>query len=342
MSRRLASARRALRGLAIAGPGLMILGAARFASAQEPQAPSAVAVVPEVPKAATSSEPDEPLARARVRSSAGDHLFLAGHYAAALAEYSRAYDILEGHPKQYWVLHNLAACNERMFRYDVAVGLYEEYLRRAPPNEQDRAEVTAIVGTLRSLLATLVIESSVAGEVWLDDRRLGTAPGTWNVPAGSHILEVHAERYESERREVTLNAGQRHVDRFQLRRLSMNAGPQPGYFWVAAGLTGVAVIVGTTAGFEALSARERGRDRAALYLDTQPDAQRTRRWALASDAGFGAALLFGATATVLYFVTDWPNATSPTRREPAARSGRSLSFALAAPGHWGATLAGRF
>jgi hypothetical protein len=296
----------------------------------------------EVPKTATSSERDEPLTRARVLSAAGDRLFLAGHYAAALVEYSRASDILDGHPKQYWVLHNLAACNERMFRYDIAVALYEEYLRRAPPTETDRAEVTAIVRTLRSLLATLVIESSVSGEVWLDERRLGTAPGSWSVPAGSHIVEIRAERYESQRREVTLNAGQRHIDRFQLRRLSTNAGPRPAYFWVAVGLTGVAAIVGTTAGLQALSARERGRDRAALYLDTQDDAERTRRWALASDAGFGAALLFGATATVLYFVTDWPNAASPTRRERASGAGRSLSIAPAAPGGFGATLRGQF
>ncbi|HEX2669832.1 MAG TPA: tetratricopeptide repeat protein, partial [Polyangiaceae bacterium] len=181
---------------------------------------------------------DEALARARATVAIAEPLFLAGHYAAALAEYSRAYELLAGHPRQYWVLHNLAACNERLFRYDLAVELYEEYLRRAPATEDDRREVEAILGTLRSLLATLVIESPVAGSVWLDDRQLGASPGRWRVPAGRHIVEVRAERYESARREVQLNPGQIQVERFEMQLLYH--GPPRGYFWAAVGLTGAA------------------------------------------------------------------------------------------------------
>jgi hypothetical protein len=324
-------------------PARLMIGTTRLASAEEPEPNPPVTIVP-TPTAseASGSEHDEPLARARAVVAVAERLFLAGQYAAALAEYSRAYEILDGHPRQYWVLHNLASCNERMFRYDVAVELYEEYLRRAPLTEDDRGEVSAILETLRSLLATLVVESSVAGEVWLDDRRLGAAPGRWRVPAGRHLVEVRANSYESQRREVQLNAGQLQVDRFQLRRLSVNAGPPPAYFWAAVGLTGVATVVGTTAGLKALNAREQGRHEAALYLDTQQDAERTRRWALATDVSFGAAALFGATATVLYFVTDWQKPSGPERRAHEASSHRSLSVALFAPGGFGATLAGGF
>jgi len=317
--------------------------ATRLASAQEsePAAPS-----PRVQSSTTfegsPSESDETLTRARAVVAVAEPLFMAGHYAAALAEYSRAYQILDGHPRQYWVLYNMAACNERLFRYDLAVEQYEEYLRRAPASEPDRTEVSTILRTLRSLLATLVVESSVAGEVWLDDRRLGAAPGKWRVPAGRHIVEVRAQHYESQRREVQLNAGQQQVGRFELQRLSTSTGPPPAYFWVAVGLTGVATVVGTSAGLMALNAHEQGRERAALYLDTAAEAERTRHLALASDVGFGAAVLFGATATVLYFVTDWPKPEGHARpaREPNSR--RSLSVALAAPGGWGATLRGQF
>jgi tetratricopeptide (TPR) repeat protein len=334
---------RSLRLLVLALPTGLSLGTARLARAEEPEAKPAnsVAASP-VALGTPSSEPDEPLARARAVVALAEPLFLAGHYAAALAEYSRAYQILEGHPRQYWVLHNQAACNERMFRYDVAVELYEEYLRRAPPTEGDRREVSAILTTLRSLLATLVIESSVTGEVWLDDRRLGGTPGKWRIPAGRHIVEVRADRYESQRREVQLNAGQVQVDRFYLQRLSTYAGPPPAYFWVAVGLTAAATATGVTAGVMALSAREQGLQRAELHLDTSADAERTNHRALASDIGFGAAALFGVTATVLYFVTDWPKSGNPggRGREPSAR--RSLSLALAAPGGFGATLNGKF
>jgi hypothetical protein len=333
---------RSLLAMLIASLGVP-LGAARVANAQESVSPPASVVAPAAaPAAADTSERDEPLARARLLASTADRLFLAGHYAAALTEYSSAYDILKGHPKQYWVLHNLAACNERLFRYDVAVQLYEEYLRRAPPTEADRAEVAAILRTLGSLLATLVIESSVPGEVWLDDRRLGAAPGSWSVPVGRHIVEVRSEGYESKRLDVQLEAGQRHVDHVRLQRLSLNTGARPGYFWTAVSLTGVATIIGASAGLMALSARERGRDRAQLYLDTQPDAERTRRWALAADASFGAAVLFGATATVLYFVTDWRNSEPPIRRERAANPRRSLTWGLSAQHGLGAIAVGQF
>jgi len=328
--------------MAIGVSASLTIGSQRVANAEEPEPSPASPVVSSAAPESTGSKLDEPLARARALVAIAEPLFLAGHYAAALAEYSRAYQILDGHPRQYWVLHNLAACNERLFRYDLAVEQYEEYLRRAPATEADRAEVSAILRTLRSLLATLVVESSVAGEVWLDDRRLGAAPGRWRAPAGRHIVEVRAPSYESQRREVQLDPGQLQVNRFQLQRLSTSTGPPPAYFWIAVGLTGAATVVGASAGFATLSAREQGRERAALYLDTQAEAERTRHWALASDAAFGAAVLFGATASVLYFVTDWPNsrASEPPARGPSAH--RSFDVALAAPGGFGATLRGRF
>ena len=334
---------RSLKLLAIASWACMSVGATRPASAQEPQpAPPSLKVPAPGAAEAANAEHDAPLTRAREIAAVAEHLFLAEHYAAALAEYSRAYQILDRHPRQYWVLYNLAACNERMFRYDVAAELYEEYLRRAPGTEDDRKEVSAILRTLHSLLATLTVESSVAGEVWLDDRRLGAAPGTWRVPAGRHLVEVRANHYESQRREVQLEAGRRKVDRFELQRLSVNAGPPPTYFWIATGLTGVAVVVGATAGFEALNAHEQGRRQAALYLDTEQDGARTRRWALTSDIGFGAAALFGATATVLYFVTDWQKPGDPERRAREPGAPRSLGVALGTPGGFGGSLVGRF
>jgi tetratricopeptide (TPR) repeat protein len=332
-----------LRALAIAWSAGFTLAFARLARAEEPGAdsPSSQPASPAV-AAVADEERDEPLARARAVTALAEPLFAAGHYAAALAEYTRAYEILAGHPRQYWVLHNLATCNERLFRYDLAVELYEEYLRRAPPTETDRGEVSAILETLRSLLATLVVESSVAGEVWLDDRRLGIAPGKWRVPAGHHTVELRADRHESQRREVQLEPRQVQVDRFQLQLLSTYAGPPPGYFWAAVGLTGAATVAGATAGFMALNARQQGIQQAELHLDTSAQAERTRRLALASDVGFGAAVVFGATATVLYFVTDWPKPGHPAGRghEPSAQ--RSLSIALAAPGGFGATLCGKF
>jgi len=280
------------------------------------------------PSPVDSSPPtDYQLENARVIAARAERLFDAGHFRVALAEYTRAYDALAGHPRQYFVLYNLAACNERLFQYDVALQFYEEYLRRAPETEPDRAQVVAIMSTLRALLGTLVVDSSSPTSIWVDDRRLGTAPGRWLVPAGRHVVEARAELHESQRREIQLGAGQQLQLRFELERLSANTGPRPTYFWAATTLTGAALVTGTVFGVLALSARQDGRERAAYYLDSQADADRTRNYALAADIGFGSAALLGASATVLYFITDWSSAARPDAKRPASRGPTRIQLA---------------
>jgi hypothetical protein len=282
--------------------------AALAAEATQPVAPS---LAPSAAEAPTATANDAQLSHARAIVATAESLFVAGHPAAALVEYTRAYEVLRGHPRQYWVLHNLAACNERMFRYDVALRLYDEYLRRAPPTEEDRAEVQAVMRTLRSLLGTLVVHSDVAAEVWVDDRRLGTAPGKWLIPKGPHVVELRAAQYEAQQREVQLGPTQVVALRFALRRLSTYRGPPRAYFWGAAAVSSVAAVAGVTFGLMALDASADGRERASLRLDTSEDAERTRQLALAADVCFGTALLFGATAGVLFFVTEWSDAPRP-------------------------------
>jgi tetratricopeptide (TPR) repeat protein len=308
--------------------------ASRLASLVAPVTFAALMVraAPVTAQQETPSPPESPtpadvqLESARATATHAERLFDAGHFRAALAEYTRAYDALAGHPRQYFVLYNLAACNERLFQYDVALGFYEEYLRRAPAAEPDRAQVVAIMSTLRALLGTLVVESSASTSIWVDDRRLGHAPGRWLVPAGRHVVEARADLRESQRREVQLGAGQLLQLRFDLARLSTNTGPRPAYFWAATTLTGAALVTGTVFGVLALSARQDGEDRARYYLDTQAEADRTRDYALAADIGFGSAALLGASATVLYFMTDWSSgdrdsATRPTSRFSLASTG---------------------
>lgn len=281
------------------------------------------------------------LARARLIVRSAEPLFAAGHYEAALVEYTRAYEVLRGHPRQYWVLHNLAACNERLFRYDLALGLYEEYLRRAPASEQDRPDVMAVINTLRSLLGTLVVESAGSGtEVWIGDRRLGPAPGRWLVPKGRHVVEVRAALHEPQRFELQLGAAQTRTLRPELRRLSTYRGPSRVYFWTAAVAGGAALAAGATLGVLALSSRDEGEDRASVRLDTSEQSEHTRQLALAADLCFGGALLFGATASVLYFVTDWSD--TPPLAASAARSKTVARLALEPSGGARAELALEF
>jgi hypothetical protein len=274
-----------------------------------------------------AERPDEALALARKIVAKAKGFFDAGHYAAALAEYTRAYDVLDRHPRQYWVLHNLAVCHERLFHYDLALKLYEDYLRRAPQTESDRGEVAAVIRTLRALLGTVAVETAVAAEVWVDERRLGTAPGSWFVAAGRHTVEVRAAGYEAERLEIQIAARQTRVLRPKLRQLSSITGPSPAYFWIAAGAGAASAVAGATFGILALGSQNEGLERSEMHLDTSEQSERTRKQALAADACFGGALLFGAAATVLYFVTDWSDreAGQSSRRARPLRTVASVS-----------------
>jgi len=270
---------------------------------------------------------DEQLEKARAIAMQAERLFDAGHFAASLATYTRAYDALTGHPRQYFLLYNLAACHERLFHYDLALAFYEQYLARAPETEPDRAQVAAIMQMLRGLMGTLVVESSVPAAIWVDDRKLGTAPGRWSLPGGRHVVEARAALHESSRQEVQLAAGEVLEIRFAPQRLSTNTGPRPGYFWATAAFTGAAVASGTVFGVLALSARQDGRARADYYLDAQTEAERTRRYALAADIGFGSAALLGATATLLYFITDWtPEPHPPSKSRGSSAAIRSIAL----------------
>lgn len=304
-------------------------------SSAHAQTPSRSEVAP------ADDDTDPRLIRARSHAATAEALFEQGHYSAALAEYTRAYDTLAGHPRQYWVLYNLAACNERLFQYDLALAFYEEYLTRAPESERDRAEVVAITKTLRSLLATLVVQSSVPSEVWVDDRRMGKTPGHWLVATGRHTVEVRADLYGAERREVQLKSGSSVVLRFEPQRLSTYRGPSPGFFWASAGLTAAAAVTGAAFGMMALSAHREGVTRAQASLDTSSQEQRARDWALAADIGFASSILLGTTATVLYFVTDWT--PSPTaRQEGNRRRGPRPEVAMGRRAHFSATLSWNF
>jgi hypothetical protein len=80
----------------------------------------------------------------------------------------------------------------------------------------------------------------------------------------------------------------------------------------------------------ALRSHDDGSERADLHLDTSQQSERARNQALAADVCFGGALLFGAAATVLYFVTDW--SPERPRGEPLrARAARTRANVAMGP-----------
>jgi tetratricopeptide (TPR) repeat protein len=260
--------------------------------------------------ATAHAQQDDPrMAEARARFDPAIAIFDQGDYAGALAEFERIHQLLEGHPRRFFVLYNIARCQEALFRYDAAIDTYERYLREGGAGTEQAQDARERITTLGQRLATLIVESNVAAEVWIDDHLVGNAPGSVRVTAGSHRVELRARGYAPARQPLQIAARTQETLRFSLDRVS--AGLSPAFFLSGAGLTLVAAGVGTGFGVAALS--ERGTissrlassDPSQRFQVTQAQIAAMEQTAILADVFFGAALLFGVASTVLLFVTDW-------------------------------------
>lgn len=250
--------------------------------------------------------------RARARFDAGD-------YAAALSEFTRAYELLANDPRRALLLNNIAVCHERMFRYDLALQYYQRYLREANTDAEDRAEVEAVIRGLRDLLGKLHVTSNVRAQIWVDERALGYAPGEIEIPAGTRVIKLQASGRQPMQRELTVVARSTQSVHFELEPLPEYHGIQPTYFWSGVGLTAVALVTGGALGIAALSAQHENERLARVGLLLPEDEERKKNLGLAADVCFGSAALFAVGSTVLFFLTDF-------RKPEREREPRKLSL----------------
>jgi tetratricopeptide (TPR) repeat protein len=265
-----------------------------------------------------------PLDEARSRVQQGEVLFTRGDFRAALTEYEQAYALIDGHPIQHRALFNIAKCYEKLFDYPRALAHYERYLREGGPKAERSAEVEALLPSLRSRLAMLVITADVRAEIWVDGAQVGMTPTDVPVSGGRHTVMVRATGYEPYVFESRLAAGQMHEVHVELERLSDLEGASPVWFWTGVALASSAIVTSTVLGTVALDrsndlTRELAHDPQRWRADPE-EAERVDELALAADVALGAAVMLSATTLVLYFVTDW-SADEPAPSEgPAVRA----------------------
>jgi tetratricopeptide (TPR) repeat protein len=308
-------------------------------SATEPSAPELAppaqtpAQTPAPP--AQTSPPERPEhAHARSVVARAEELFEVGDYSAALAEYSRAYELLEGDPRQASVLNNIAVCHERMFRYDLALTFYERYLNEHASSADDRQEVLSAMQSLREVLGTVQVSASaradirIAPEVWIDNRHVGTAPLSLQIPAGVHVLELRAKGYEPVRLELRVTARGSEEVRVTLEPLPSYRGLHPAFFFAGAGLTAAALITGSVLGIAALNEHAEGEEQVerGLIVDGEP----AKDLALGADVAFGVGLAFAVGTSVLFFLTNWDGAPESERAQASPPVRLSLAPKAAA------------
>lgn len=230
-------------------------------------------------------------------------------YSAALAEFQRAYALLEGHPRRYMELANIGRCHQGTGQYDRAIESYTRYLREGGAQADDHDQIEASIQLLEGMLGTLhVTVNAPTVEVWVDSRQVGMAPGALRVSAGRHTVELRAQGFLPARQEVELVSRQSLRVNFTLesvRRL------RPVFFWVAAGAAVATAGVGAAFGIQALAARADVDARLASgreltrFTASEDESRRIRDLALRADVLYASAAGLSVGAAVLFFLTDW-------------------------------------
>ena len=158
--------------------------------------------------ATSPAEAQDSRAQARENFNAGVAAFEAGSWERALEAFQEAYR-LAPHPS---VRVNMANCYERLNRPLEALFHYESFLSEAadaPPAQ--RREVQSAIDELRGRIGEVTLRIAPDGAlVRLDESEVRRAPimNTIRMTAGSHLVEVRAEGYQSVRREFVVEGGQ--------------------------------------------------------------------------------------------------------------------------------------
>lgn len=277
---------------------------------------SFIAVLTAVSASAQAPAADDPrMVEARRRFDEAERIYERGDYAGALAEFQRIYQLLEGHPRRFFVLYNVGRCQEQLFQYADALDSYQRYLSEgggAPDADAELAQsARQKIHDLNERLARLTVETNVdRAEVWVDGRQITTAPGLVIVTGGQHTIELRARGYAPGRQQVEIAARTEQTISIPLDRLG-SGGISPAFFISGAALTVIAAGIGVGFGAAALSDHDRiqswesSGDPRLRYQVTQEQIDAVAQNALLADVFFGAAALFGVASIVLLFVTDW-------------------------------------
>lgn len=237
----------------------------------------------------------------------------------AIAEFQRAYDLLEGSPRRYQVNANIGRCLVMLGQYDRALLYYHRFLSEGGEGSPDGPGVQSRIEQLEDVLGAIEVQSNVAAEVWLDNRQVGEAPGTVRVPGGRHRVELRARGYSSAQQEVDVTARRSVRAAFTLDVIN-NRGISPVFFWSGVGLTAVSVGIGTVFGVQALSARSdvdtrlASTDPRVRFTAGDADAAHLRSLSLTADVFFASAVVLGVGTAVLLLVTNFHRSPAEAQR----------------------------
>jgi hypothetical protein len=169
------------------------------------------------PSSAAANSRPSPLSIARQHFARGVELYRVGAYDAALAEFTRAYEL----SPNYRILYNIAQIQAQRQDYVQALELFARYLHDGGeeiPTARSAA-VEAETHELGRRVAELRVESNVEGATLvINEVRTTQLPLTaplW-INAGIHRLRVEKIGYSPSTRTITVAGGEAPVLHFEL------------------------------------------------------------------------------------------------------------------------------
>ncbi|MCA9602744.1 MAG: PEGA domain-containing protein, partial [Myxococcales bacterium] len=173
--------------------------------------------------------------------------------------------------------------------------------------ELRQGDPTLIEQLTRVDFGRLRVISNVRGaEVFVDDKKVGTTPGVFDLPAGSHHVVVTADDMKDWEETVDIHRGKETPVRTRLRPSMSRTGA-----WITGGLAVAALAGGIVLGI--LSESEKNNiesdAKAGTLASTNgslggiTDGSSGAIYALGADVAFGAAVILGGLS-IYYFVRD--------------------------------------
>jgi hypothetical protein len=167
---------------------------------------------------------DPKLNEAQRRFHHGIDLYKGGDFAAAQAEFTRAYELVP----HYKILYNLGQVTYQRHDHASALRYFRQYLADGVDeiSAERRHEVTGDITDLEQRIARLQIDTAEEGaEVFVDDVLVGKAPlrALVAVNAGPRKIDLVARSGEHRSRQVDVGSGE--VVRIAFPRLTLVAPP---------------------------------------------------------------------------------------------------------------------
>jgi hypothetical protein len=328
--------------VAVLGGSLMTAAAVTTLAASVSAAPKGAASKGAAASDTSATGPDAATKKAaREAYGAGEKAYGAADYTTALANFTKAHDLIPTIHAEYWMAMSQSFGTDGGAAFDALNAVIASPDASKLGDEKVNA-AKARLEELKKMPATVSVTSTPPGaEVSVDGAsQPGFTPSTVSMPAGTHKLGIALKGYEPFTTDVTVKPGQKLDQSAELKTAAAVAAPTsadfdyppakppetpatppppkephsklPAYITLGVGVVGAGI--GTVFGIEALSAKS--------DFDKNPtnsNADRAERDALIADMSFGIALTLGITGIVLLSTSDSNTETTSqkTLHQPA-------------------------